>query len=84
MRASSSLSTFDMLARAPDDAIDITLGAALIAKDVYADLDVDALIRRFDDLAGPLKGGALAGLPLVRQVEEVSVRFRELGFRGKV
>ena len=86
MRSSSDpgLLTFDVLARTPDDAIDVALGAALIAKDVYDDLDVQALIRRLDDLAGPLNGGALAGLPLRRQAEEVSVRFRELGFRGNV
>ncbi|HVH41118.1 MAG TPA: transglutaminase-like domain-containing protein [Labilithrix sp.] len=84
MNASASQSSFDALARAPDDAIDVAVGAALIAKDVYEDLDVDALVHRFDELAGPLKGGALAGLPLARQAEEVSARFRDLGFRGNV
>ena len=86
MRSSSDTRspTFDALARTPDDALDVALGAALIAKDVYEDLDVHALIHRLDDLAGPLKGGALAGLPLRTQAEEVSARFRELGFRGNV
>ena len=74
--------TFDALAKSSDEAMDVVLGAALIAKDVYDDLDVDALVRRLDDLAGPLRGGALAGLPLVKQAEEVTARFLELGFHG--
>ena len=64
--------------------MNVALGAALIAKDVYGDLDVSALAHRLDDLARPLEGGALAGLPLAKQAEEVSARFRELGFRGNV
>ncbi len=86
MRPSShgSLPTFNALARAADDAIDLALGAALIAKDVYGDLDVRELVHRFDELAGPLNGGALAGLPLAEQAEAVSARFRDLGFRGNV
>jgi regulator of sirC expression with transglutaminase-like and TPR domain len=76
--------TFDELARASDDAIDVALGAALIAQDVYEALDVGALVRRVDDLAGPLGGGAIAGVPLLQQAEAVSERFRELGFRGNV
>jgi len=63
---------------------DLALGAALIAKDVYGDLDVRELVHRFDALAGPLNGGALAGLPLAEQAEAVSARFRDLGFRGNV
>jgi regulator of sirC expression with transglutaminase-like and TPR domain len=84
MKASSSRRSFDSLALGPDESMDLALGAALIAKDVYADLDVDALVLRFDELAGPLNGGALAGLPLLAQAEAVSARFRELGFRGNV
>ncbi len=74
--------TFEQLAREPDEAIDLALGAALIAKDVYAELDVDALLSKLAALAGPLGGGALAGLPLAAQAEAVSERFRELGFHG--
>lgn len=84
MPASSSQRSFDLFARSPDDALDVALGAALIAKDVYENLDVDELVLRFDELAGPLHGGALVGLPLATQVEEVSARYRELGFRGNV
>jgi regulator of sirC expression with transglutaminase-like and TPR domain len=83
-RSSDGFPSFDTLARAPDDAIDVALGAALIAKDVYQDLDVRALVQRLDELAGPLGRGALAGLPLTTQATAVSERFRELGFRGNV
>lgn len=74
--------TFEQLAREPDEAIDVALGAALIAKDVYEELDVDALLSKLAELAGPLDGGALVGLPLAKQAEAVSERFRELGFHG--
>ena len=76
--------TFEELARAPDEAMDVALGAALIAKDVYGALDVDALLSRFDELAGSLRGGALVGMPLAAQAAAVSERFREAGFRGNV
>lgn len=76
------MTTFAQLARESDEAIDVALGAALIAKDVYEELDVDALLSKLAQLAGPLDGGALVGLPLVKQAEAVSERFRELGFHG--
>ena len=74
--------TFEVLARQPDEAIDVAVGAALIAKDVYDELDVDALLEQLDELAGPLRGGALAGLPLDRQADALRERFRALGFQG--
>lgn len=74
--------TFEELAQRPDEALDVALGAALIARDVYETLDVAALLAELDELAGPLGGGALAGLPLARQAEALRERFRELGFRG--
>jgi regulator of sirC expression with transglutaminase-like and TPR domain len=80
----TTTSTFETLARASDDTIDVLRGAALIAKDVYDDLDVERLVEQVDALAGPLSGGALVGLPLVKQAEEVTARFRDLGFRGNV
>ncbi len=76
--------SFDALARAGDDDIDVAVGAALIAKDVYDALDVDALLGRLDELAGPRLRDELAGLPLREQADAVSARFRELGFRGNV
>jgi len=76
--------TFATLAGLPDDVLDVAVGAALIAKDVYPSLDVRALLARLDALAGPLAGGALVGLPLQHQVDAVNERFRELGFTGNV
>lgn len=78
------LPTFEELARRADDEIDVALGAAPIAEDVYDRLDVPALLARVDALAGALDGSALAGLPALRQAEAVSDRFRHLGFRGNV
>ena len=64
--------TFDELARAPDEAVDVALGAALISKDVPDELDVGALLLQLEELPGPLGGGALAGMPLPTQVDAVS------------
>src|SRR6185369_10466529 len=82
VKPGARLVSFDELARGSDDAIDVGIGAALIAKDVYPNLDVAALVRRLEDLAGPLNNGALAGVAPAAQAERVSARFRELGFRG--
>jgi len=75
--------SFETFARVPDEALDVALGAALIAKDVDESVDVTELLRELDALAGPLTG-QLAGRPLREQAERVGERFRELGFRGNV
>ena len=38
--------------RLPDECIDVATGAALIARDTYATLDVERLLARFDDARG--------------------------------
>ena len=73
--------SFDVFARVPDEALDVALGAALIAKDVDDAVDVSALLAELDELAGPLTN-ALVGKPLREQAEAVSGRYCELGFRG--
>lgn len=78
----SGATTFATLAALPDDVLDVAVGASLIAKDVYPELDVRAVLATLDGLAGPLAGGALAGLPIAEQAAAVSARFRELGFTG--
>jgi regulator of sirC expression with transglutaminase-like and TPR domain len=76
--------TWEGLARQPDDAIDIALGAALVAKDVYENLDVDGLLGRVRALAGPLRDAGLdaADLSPTAKAEAISRRFRDLGFHG--
>src|SRR5262245_24954085 len=45
---------FEELVGGTDDGIDVALGAALIARDVYQDLDVVSLLRRFDELSASI------------------------------
>jgi regulator of sirC expression with transglutaminase-like and TPR domain len=75
--------TFEQLAALPDECIDVAVGAALIARDTYATLDVDRILARFDDLAAPLAGRNLAALAPSEQADVVSVHlYEQLGFRG--
>jgi regulator of sirC expression with transglutaminase-like and TPR domain len=81
MARDRSRTSFDELARSPGDDLDIALGAALVARDTYDHVDVDALL---DDLEG--LGASLAEdsspRPLRERVVAVSARFTSLGFRG--
>ncbi len=73
----------DDLAAIPDDAIDVALGAALIAKDVYGALDVEALLAKLDALAAPLAGLGLASASAETQAARLAGHlFGTLGFRG--
>jgi regulator of sirC expression with transglutaminase-like and TPR domain len=75
--------TFEQLAALPDECIDVAAGAALIARDAYANLDVVQLLGRLDELSAPLGTGALALLSPTEQAEAVShYVFEHLGFRG--
>jgi regulator of sirC expression with transglutaminase-like and TPR domain len=75
--------TFEQLAALPDECIDVATGAALIARDTYARLDIDRLLASFDDLAAPLVGRNLAALTPTEQAEAVSAHvYDTLGFRG--
>jgi regulator of sirC expression with transglutaminase-like and TPR domain len=74
----SLLPSFDELARMPDDELDIALGAALVARDTYDDLDVGALLEELAALGGPSDASA----PLRDRVLAVSTRFASLGFKG--
>jgi regulator of sirC expression with transglutaminase-like and TPR domain len=75
--------TFEELARRPDECIDVAVGAALIARDAYARLDLDRLSACFDDMAAPLVAREVASRPLEEQVTLVSSHmYEELGFRG--
>jgi regulator of sirC expression with transglutaminase-like and TPR domain len=78
MKRTSSLPSFDELARMPDDELDVALGAALVARDTYDDLDVHALL---EELAG-LGEESDPSAPLRDRVLAVSTRFESLGFQG--
>ncbi len=75
--------SFEELAALGDDRLDAARGAAFIARDAYASLDVDALLARLDDLAAPLVARDLAALPLDAQAIEIGRHLYEvIGFRG--
>jgi len=75
--------TFEQLASLPDDCIDVATGAALIARDAYARLDMARPSARFDEMAAPLIARGVASLPPEEQAELVSNHlYEELGFRG--
>jgi regulator of sirC expression with transglutaminase-like and TPR domain len=75
--------TFEELALLPDDLIDVTVGAALIARDVHPSLEYGALVARFDEMAAPLLGAGLARLPVKAQADAIAEHmYGMLGFRG--
>jgi regulator of sirC expression with transglutaminase-like and TPR domain len=79
--AAPELPSFETLARMPDDELDVTLGAALVARDTYDDLDVRALIAELASLGAPLASTSSSDDVRARVVA-VSDRFKSLGFRG--
>jgi regulator of sirC expression with transglutaminase-like and TPR domain len=75
--------TFEELAATGED-LDVALGAALIAKDVYGSLDVSRLLARFDDLAAPLATAELPPSVSARTIAETISQhlYGTLGFAG--
>jgi regulator of sirC expression with transglutaminase-like and TPR domain len=74
---------FEELARATEGDIDVALGAALIARDVYQDLDVDALLARFDELASPIVRLGLDAMSAEAQALEMAhYLYERQGFAG--
>ena len=79
----SSVKTFEELATKKDDEIDVAVGAALIARDVYPALDVPALMAKFDEMAAPLSALGLASMTALEQVKHLGEYVYEvLGFKG--
>jgi regulator of sirC expression with transglutaminase-like and TPR domain len=75
--------SFEELAALPDPAIDVALGAAMIAKDVYGGLDVERVLAQVCALASPLRGDELAVASAERQAARLSSHlYGTLGFRG--
>lgn len=76
-------SSFEQLAQLPDESLEVATGAALIARDAYATLDVERVLARFDDMAAPLVARGVATLSPEQQADAVSRRiYEQLGFRG--
>jgi regulator of sirC expression with transglutaminase-like and TPR domain len=81
--AAARPTSFEQLALLPEERIDVATGAALIARDAYAGLDLDRLSARFDEMAAPLIALSASSRPPEEQVQLVSSHlYEELGFRG--
>jgi regulator of sirC expression with transglutaminase-like and TPR domain len=75
--------SFEELAKLADDELDVCLGAALIARDVYANLDVDALLAQLAELAAPLASAGLDRMPALEQAARLAAYlYEERGFCG--
>lgn len=79
----SNLPRFERLVGRRESAIDLSEAALLIAQDAYPDLDVDAYLRKLDDLAEPLRAGWREYASLPELVASLNGHlFGEVGFRG--
>jgi len=74
---------FEELARQKDAEIDVAVGAAMIARDVYPELDVDAVLAELDRLAAPLFAARLERHTAEAQAEALNAHlYGALGFHG--
>jgi regulator of sirC expression with transglutaminase-like and TPR domain len=74
---------FEELSALPDDAIDVALGAALIARDVHPGLDAQGLVAQLDDMAAPLVAEGLSRATAEHQAVRLAAHiYGALGFRG--
>jgi regulator of sirC expression with transglutaminase-like and TPR domain len=74
---------FEELAQTSEESLDVALGAALIARDVYEDLDVASLLKRFDELASPIARLGLATMSAEAQALEMAhYLYERQGFTG--
>ena len=76
----SAPASFEEFVRLPDVELDVVRGAALIAKDVDPNVDVEATMRNVADLARDIPD--LHGHPPEEQARAITQRFRDLGFHG--
>ncbi len=78
-----TLPRFETLASLPDDAIDLTLGALCVARDLGGGLDVDSVSAKLAELAAPLSGVLLEREPLSVQAAAIGRHLYETcGFHG--
>ncbi len=74
---------FEELVGTNDEPIDVALGAALIARDAYEDLDVASLLSRFDELSAPLVRLGLDSMSAEAQALEMAhYVYERQGFAG--
>lgn len=79
----ASVVDFAEYARQPDEAMDVLLGALLIARDEHPSLDLDAEVARIDALAGPLRDSGIDRLSIGDQIAALAEHlFERCGFRG--
>ena len=76
----SAPASFEEFVRLPDQELDVVRGAALIAKDVDPNVDVESTMRTVADLARDIPD--LHGRPPEEQAVTITARFRDLGFHG--
>ncbi|WP_394823849.1 SirB1 family protein [Pendulispora albinea] len=77
------MASFEQFASRPDDEIDLGLGAVLIARDVYPDLDIERTLGAFDELARPLQGLGLEHASPLAQAEHLRSHLHvTCGFNG--
>jgi regulator of sirC expression with transglutaminase-like and TPR domain len=75
--------TFEQLASQKDDDLDVALGAALIARDAYPEIDVSEVLGRIDELAGPIAGSHFADRPSRGQADGLAHHLYDAcGFAG--
>jgi regulator of sirC expression with transglutaminase-like and TPR domain len=83
LREPTTQARFEELARGTEDDIDVALGAALIARDVYQDLDIVSLLARFDELAAPIVRLGLDAMSAEAQALEMAhYVYERQGFAG--
>ena len=79
----SNLPRFARLVGRRDATLDLAEAALLIAQDAYPRLDVEAYLRRLDELAEPLRAGWCEYARLPELVARLNGHlFGEIGFRG--
>jgi regulator of sirC expression with transglutaminase-like and TPR domain len=74
---------FEELSSLPDDAIDVAVGAALIARDVHAGLDAQGIVATLDEMAAPLVAEGLGRAGAEHQAARLAAHvYGKLGFHG--
>src|SRR5450432_220702 len=77
------MATFEELASRTDDELDVALGAALIARDVYPEIDVAEVLGRIDELAEPIALSHFSDRPARGQADGLAHHLYDAcGFAG--